>query len=345
MRIRLKDIAKDLNLSTVTVSKVLRGVPEISEKTRERVLKRMQELNYQPNMLARGLASGRSFTIGLVVPDLIHPFFAEFAKALSGALREHQYALLLASSDEDPRVEVQEIATLLNRGVDVLLLASCQPELQPLPEAAITPMILVDRNYSWPNAQFVGSDDVAAGILATEHLYATGKRRIAHLAGGVLSPAQQRLEGYGDVLHRVGLPYREEFVVPLDSIEDQGAEAGYRGMQQLLALQQRPDAVFCYNDQSALGAMEAAVQAGFSIPGDIAFVGCGNLRYSNYLRTPLTSIDHRVMELGAAAGKLALALMKRGGERAASVLLEPQLVVRASSVTTGVTASSLVISR
>ena len=120
MAVRLKDIAADLGVSTVTVSKVLRGGLDIGERTRARVLKRMAELNYQPNMQARGLASGRSFAVGLVVPDLVHPFFGEFAKSLAGALRASGLALVLASSEEDPEIERQEIRTLVNRGVDVL---------------------------------------------------------------------------------------------------------------------------------------------------------------------------------------------------------------------------------
>src|SRR5271156_217526 len=120
MAVRLKDIARDLGVSVVTVSKVLRGNADISDATRRRVLKRMKEMNYQPNMMARGLASGRTYTVGLVVPDLVHPFFAEFAKSLSGVLRTSNLALILASSEEDPEVDRQEIRTLLSRGVDVL---------------------------------------------------------------------------------------------------------------------------------------------------------------------------------------------------------------------------------
>src|ERR1700721_2326880 len=116
MAVRLKDIARDLGVSVVTVSKVLRGNADIGEATRRRVLKRMKELNYQPNMMARGLASGRTHAVGLVVPDLVHPFFAEFAKSLSGVLRTSDRALILASSEEDPEVEKQEIRTLLSRG-------------------------------------------------------------------------------------------------------------------------------------------------------------------------------------------------------------------------------------
>src|SRR5260370_21256161 len=114
MAVRLKDSARDLGVSVVAVSKVLRGNSDIGDETRRRVLKRMKELNYQPNMMARGLASGRTYTIGLVVPDLVHPFFAEFAKSLSGVLRASNLPLILASPEEDPTVVRQDIRPLLN---------------------------------------------------------------------------------------------------------------------------------------------------------------------------------------------------------------------------------------
>ena len=179
MPVRLKDIARDLGVSVVTVSKVLRGNADIGEETRRRVLKRMKDLNYQPNMMARGLASGRTYAIGLVVPDLVHPFFAEFAKSLGGVLRASNRALILASSEEDPEIEQQEIRTLLSRGVDVLLIASCQANLATFYEPGDdrTPYLLFDRHFP----HFVGSDDVKVGETATNHLVAIGRKRIAHI--------------------------------------------------------------------------------------------------------------------------------------------------------------------
>ena len=117
MAARLKDIANDLGLSVVTVSKVLRDHPDIGAETRKRVLKRMREVNYQPNLAARSLVSGKTWTLGLVVPDLLHPFFAEIAKAISATTRKQGYSLFISSSDEDPELEVQEIKQLLARRV------------------------------------------------------------------------------------------------------------------------------------------------------------------------------------------------------------------------------------
>src|SRR6202453_3112249 len=228
MAVRLKDIARDLGVSVVTVSKVLRGNSDISDATRRRVLKRMKELNYQPNMMARGLASGQTYTVGLVVPDLVHPFFAEFAKSLSGVLRTSKRALILASSEEDPDVERQEIRTLLSRGVDVLLIASCQPNLRNFYELGDvrTPYLLFDRNFPHLAAHFVGADDMLVGQMATQHLIDIGRRRIAHIGGKNPSPAFDRLRGYRSALASASLPVAENLVVVRERVEESGDKVG-----------------------------------------------------------------------------------------------------------------------
>jgi LacI family transcriptional regulator len=334
MAVRLKDIARDLGVSVVTVSKVLRGNKDVGPETRRRVLKRMKELNYQPNMLARGLASGKTYTVGLVVPDLVHPFFGEFAKSLSGVLRQSNRALILASSEEDPELERQEIRTLLRRGIDVLLIASCQPNLRNFYELGEerTPYLLFDRNFPHLAAHFVGSDDVMVGEMATRHLIETGKKRIAHIGSKNTSPAFDRLRGYKNVLAERRLHAEEKYVVLRERVEEAGDKAGFEAMQELLQQQERPDAVFCYNDLTALGAMNAALQAGLRIPEDIAFIGCGNLRYADYLRVPLSSIDHGTAELGRIAGEFALELAATPEQEPKSILVPPTLVARESTV-------------
>jgi LacI family transcriptional regulator len=334
MAVRLKDIARDLGVSVVTVSKVLRGNADIGAETRRRVLKRMKELNYQPNMMARGLASGRTYTVGLVVPDLVHPYFAEFAKSLSGVLRTSNRALILASSEEDPAVERQEIRTLLNRGVDVLLIASCQLSLRNFYELGDnrTPYLLFDRNFPHLAAHFVGSDDVLVGEMATRHLIDIGRRRIAHIGGKNTSPSFDRARGYRNALaeHRLSAP--EDYVVVCERFEETGDVAGFQAMQALLLRNPRPDAVFCYNDLTAVGAMEATLQAGLRVPEDIAFIGCGNFRYADYLRVPLSSIDQGTAELGRIAGEFALDLSAKPEQEPKSILAPPKLIVRESTL-------------
>ena len=334
MAVRLKDIARDLGVSVVTVSKVLRGNADIGEATRQRVLKRMKELNYQPNMMARGLASGRTYTIGLVVPDLVHPFFAEFAKSLGGVLRESNRALILASSEEEPKIEQQEIRTLLNRGVDVLLIASCQQNLRNFYELGDdrTPSLLFDRNFPHLAAHFVGSDDVLVGEMATNHLIEIGRKRIAHIGGKNSSPSLDRLRGYKNALLAAEHPVRQEWIVSLERVEESGDKVGFDAMQQMLALGKRPDAVFCYNDLTAIGAIEATVKAGLRVPEDIAFIGCGNLRYADYLRVPLSSIDHQTAELGRVAGQFAMELSATPEQPPKSIIVPSTLIARESTV-------------
>jgi LacI family transcriptional regulator len=335
MAARLKDIAKDLGLSVVTISKVLRNHPDISEKTRKRVLKRMKELNYQPNYAARALITGRTWTIGLVVPDLLHPFFASIAKAISSEIQNKGYSLILATSDEDPELEQREIRQLLIRRVDVLILASAQRQAKALRALLMqdAPCILIDRSLPDFPASFVGVDDRAAGVLATAHLIEQGCQRIAHIRGPEVSTALGRLEGYRQALAAHRRKSLAGHVVATGTSGDHRGEAGgYAAAQRLLATRKRPDGIFCFNDPVALGAMRAILDAGLRIPEDIAIVGCGNLSYSDFLRVPLTSIDQGSERIGKAAAGLALKLAQsRTRLQPKTQLIDPCLVVRASS--------------
>ncbi|TWB34552.1 LacI family DNA-binding transcriptional regulator [Nitrospirillum pindoramense] len=311
MAARMKDIAVDLGLSVVTVSKALRDHPDIGEATRRRVLERATELGYQPNLTARSLVTGQSWTIGLIVPDLLHPFFAGIAKAISGDIRPHGYGLLISSSDEDAEVERQQIRHLLARQVDVIVLASTQATADGLRDMAEqrTPHILLDRRFADADAHFVGNDDEAVGALATRHLIAQGCRRIAHLRGPAVSTAAGRLAGYRQALAEHGLPPAPGHVADLGPSGDhRGEEAGYAAARRLLAMSPRPDGLFCYNDPSALGAMRAVLEMGLSIPGDIAIIGCGNLSYADFLRIPLSSIDQGAKAIGQRVADLAVSL-------------------------------------
>jgi LacI family transcriptional regulator len=147
-----------------------------------------------------------------------------------------------------------------------------------------------------------------------------------------MSPSVERLRGYRDTLRRHQLDSPEDRIVTRERVEESGDEAGYQAMQELLKVRHRPDAVFCYNDLTAIGAMEAVRVAGLTVPGDIAFVGAGNLRYARYLRVPLTSVDQHPEVLGLRAGELALEVMAKPDLPSRSVLLSPRLVIRQSSV-------------
>ena len=334
MAVRMKDIAQDLGVSVVTVSKVLRNHADISAETRERVLKRMKELHYQPNLAARALVTGRSYILGLVVPDLIHPFFAQIAKKMSYVLRDHGYSLVTCSSNEEAEMEEQEIERMLARRVDALILASTQwsPASLFMLEQQRTPFILIDRKFVGLTANFVGVDDEAVGFIATEHLIDMGCRNIAHISGPEVSTAIGRLEGYKRALVKEGREAIAEYVIRRDHGDDASDVSGDEAMRRLLTLEPRPDGVFCYNDPTAMGAMRAILDAGLRIPEDVAVVGCGNVFYADFLRVPLTSVDQDSDAIGDHAVNLAMSLIgAKAPVRPKTILLQPKLVVRASS--------------
>ena len=333
---RLKDIANDLGLSVVTISKVLHDHPDIGAATRKRVLKRMKELNYEPNLAARALITGRTSTIGIIVPDLLHPFFASIANEISVEVRKNGYSLLISSSDEDPSQEKQQISQLLARRVDVLLIASAQltvDSFRRIEERKI-PYVLLDRQFAGFESNFVGVDDRAVGFLATSHLIEQGCLRIAHVRGPEISTATGRLAGYIETLAAAGRAPLSGHIVSIGPSGDhRGERGGYDATMKLLANKNRPDGIFCFNDPVALGAMRAILDRGLRIPEDVAVVGCGNLSYSDFLRVPLSSVDQGSKKIGKVAAHLALKLASnKAPKRPKSELILPHIVVRASSL-------------
>ena len=330
----MKDIANELGLSIVTISKVLRNHPDISPQTRARVLKHVEARDYQPNMLARSLVTGRSFLIGLVVPDLLHPFFAEVAKSLSHAIRHHGYSLLISSSEEDPKLEAQEVRQLLARKIDAIVVASTAPtgeHLEALRENR-QPVLLIDRHFSNSADTFVGVDDHESGRLATDHLIQVGCKRLAHITRRENSTGSRRLEGYRDALAEHGLRYQASYVIHRSEVDTDSFEQGAEAARLLLGRKLRPDGLFCYNDPLAMGAMQTILGAGLRIPEEIALIGCGNLHYDRSLRVPLSSIDQQTSKIGERAGEIVLEMIaSKRASPAQHVVLRPSLVVRAST--------------
>src|ERR1700690_2097538 len=334
MAVRMKDIAQDLGVSVITVSKALRNHTDISAATRARVLKRVAELNYQPNYAAQALVTGRTHTMGLVVPDLVHSFHSEVAKGLAGVLRKSGYSLVISSSEENPDTEKQAIDQLIARRVDVLLVASTQWTVEAFRrvEEARIPYILLDRFFTGLSANFVGVDDELVGKLATEHLVDIGCRTIAHIGGTRISPAFGRLTGYKQVLAKHGLQCRPEYIVTHDRLDESARTAGFSATKKLLALKPRPDGIFCFSDAIAIGSMKAILEAGLRIPEDIALVGCANVHYASFLRVPLTSVDQQSVLIGQRAARLALSMLDaKGPTKPKTILLEPTLVIREST--------------
>jgi LacI family transcriptional regulator, galactose operon repressor len=332
MTATMLDIAKAVNVSVVTVSKVLRNQGRISEATRKRVLRQAKLMNYQMNWAARSLVTRRTYTIGLLLPEFAHPFFGEIARAVAQTVRPHGYHVVISSFEEDPELESNEADSLLARQVDGLIIATAQPPrhlaMFKRVQARKTPYVLIDRPVGGLRTCFVGVDNRAIGQLATEHLIACGCRRIAHLRGPDLEIANDRLKGYRQALAKGGVTGPPNYIAA--GGHDDGS--GYEGMRGLLKRCPVPDGVFCFNDPVAIGAMKAIFAAGLNIPRDIAMVGAGNVHYSDMLTVPLTTIDQGTCRIGVIAAELLLARI--GAKRALppqKILLEPKLVERASA--------------
>lgn len=334
MPVKMKDIAADLGISLVTVSKALRNHPDISRKTRERVYARVKELNYRPNLAARSLVTGRSSLVGLIVTDLIHPFFADVAKGLSAVLREHGYFLVIASSEEDPALEEQEIEHMLAHRLDALVVATCQPNPESLRriQQGDTPLILLDRYFEGFDAHFVGSDDYNIGKLATEHLLAMGCKRPAHIQGPDNSAGRRRLKGFLDTLRKHHIEAHPEHIVKAGRVDVDGHQRGADALKSLLMLKRPPDGIFCFNDVIAFGVMAEAEVQGIDIPRNLAVIGCGNLHFDDLIRVPLSSIDQHSNEIGRRAAKLIVDLVAEDASKEIrKILLQASLAPRRST--------------
>ena len=332
MTIRMKDIADDLGVSLMTVSKALRNHIDIAEETRRRIRERAHELNYEPNLIARSLVSKRTFLIGLIVPDMMHSFFAEVAKGICTKLEPLGYQIVISNSGENAETEIRQIKLLRARSVDGLIIASAavraSRSLIEMLNSRNLRYVLIDRMIPGLKANYVGVKDDQIGEVATEHLIKQGCTRIAHLQGPMVSTGKGRLAGYRRALARHGLQMPPEYV--LSGAYEDGT--GYGAMGQLLQLTPRPDGVFCYNDPVAAGAIKAILEAGLTVPRDIAVVGAGDVHYSDMLRVPLSTINQSSLQIGeSAAGLLLECMQAKTPLPPKRILFPPRLVERESS--------------
>ncbi len=330
----MKDIAKALKVSVMTVSKVMRDQAGVAAKTRKRVLSKATELGYRPNLTARSLVTGQSSQVGIIVPTLLHPFWAEVLEAMSATLQQGGYAVMISSSLENPATEEAAIEQHLAHRLDGLIIASCSAspaKFQQLAEQKV-PFILIDRYFPGFKTNFVGVDDVAVGRIATEHLIEMGCKRVAHIRGLEFTTGIGRFEGYKRALKQHGMNFDPSLVSPYVTADGKDWQQSYNAMRGLLQ-GERPDGVFCYNDPIAFAAIEVALEAGLRIPKDIAFVGCDNLHFDTTLKAPLSSVDHHSSLIGVRAAKMLLSLLSSKTPRPLRhVALKPSLVVRQYSL-------------
>ena len=333
--VRMKDIARDLDLSVGAVSKALRNDPDIGQATKDRVLKRMKELNYRPNLMARALVTGKTSIVALVVPDLMSAFFSEIAIHMSTELRKQGYSMIVSWTAEDPEIQYGEIEHLLSLGIDAMIIATSGDDtacFRRLKERNV-PYVLLDRDVPEMKAPYIGGDDVLFGKMATRHLIDIGCKRVGHISGPPMSPGFGRLEGYKRALKAAGMRLNEGYIVTPSEPGPRTFHHGFESAQRLLAVKPRVDGIFCFNDPLAVGAMEAVLAAGLRMPEDVAIVGCGNLPLGATLRNPLSTIDQNTKELGEKAAHMILSMLQKKSKRVPErvTIVEPRLLVRASS--------------
>ncbi|WP_033337826.1 LacI family DNA-binding transcriptional regulator [Catenuloplanes japonicus] len=306
---RLRDVAARAGVSIRTVSNVVNGYAPVSDAMRARVEQALTELDYQPNLIARNLKQGRTGLLCLVVPELDVPYFAELARAVINAGREHGYAVMLDQTDADPERERQ----LLTRNsrlalFDGLILSPLTLSADDLRNRGNrTPVVLLGEHVFDGSFTHVAIDNVAAARDATAHLIGLGRRRIAAI-GDQPDPsgdtARLRTAGYRQALERAGLPYDPALVRPTARFH---RRLGAAATRELMALPEPPDAIFCYNDLLALGAIRALHDAGLRVPDDVAVIGIDGIEEGEFATPSLSTVvpDKRQIASLAVGGLVA----------------------------------------
>jgi LacI family transcriptional regulator len=326
----IADVARRAGVTTATVSNVLTGRVVVKPETRERVQKAIAELDFRPNLIARGLAQGKTKTLALVVPTISNPFFAEVVEEAERVADQHDYQVLLCLTHNSTERGERHLERMARRWVDgfiVLSMAADTADVLALAQRG-KPVVLgawnPDEAQSLP---MVDIDFHLAGKLATQHLLDYRHRRIAAILELVVQ--QTRLAGYKETLAAAGLSAEADYVQSGDS----SFESGYHAAERLLALPLPPTAIFAGNDWMALGAIEAVTSHGFLVPQDISIVGVDDIALAAHAHPPLTTISVPKREMARATTELLLRYLHSpdGIEESTKILLDPHLVVRKST--------------
>jgi LacI family transcriptional regulator len=308
--ITIEDIARQAGVSPSTVSRVLNGTKRVADDKRALVLAAVKQHQYRPNAMARGLVRGRSMMIGVLVQDIVSPFFAEMVLGIEQGLHRAAYRPMIATTHwavEYQEDEAHSLRLLLERRVDgVIVIGGRIPDDELHTVAAQVPMVILARRVEGLEARCICVDNHAGAYRATRYLIGLGHTRIAHIAGPADHPdATRRLAGYQLALVEAGLAVDQRLIV-----EGQFTEAsGLTGVEELLGRGERFSAVFAANDQTAYGAMLGLFNHGYRIPTDMSLVGFDDQHISAYTLPPLTTVRQPVVEMGQAAAVAVLRLL------------------------------------
>ncbi|MFB6290413.1 MAG: LacI family DNA-binding transcriptional regulator [Candidatus Bipolaricaulia bacterium] len=331
-RVTMQDIADRTGVSINTVSRALNDKPDINEETKKEILQVADELNYQPNRFAQGLRSSKTYTIGVIVADILNPFFSALLKGVEKAAREEGYSIIVQDTDEEYENEKSAIQTALAEQVDGLLITPVQTDNQTIIDLKQSelPFVLLGRHFDELDTPYVVTDDVQGESTAVEHLIEKGHERIALINGPThISSSKERLKGYKQTMKKHGISIPDSFILQ----NNVTMEEGYKTGRELLSSSHKPTAVLCYSDFVALGVLKAARELGLKIPEELAVVGYDDIFFSNNLEVPLTTVRIPKRELATQAFGTLMNLITEEDTGSSFIhqRLEPELVIRAST--------------
>lgn len=335
-RSTIHDIARELNVTASTVSRALSDHPRISEDTKRIVREAAERAGYRMNGVASALRSGRTHTLGVIVPTADRSFFAKVVRGIEEETSLASYNVMICQSNDSSRGEQQDITALLRAQVDGIVMSNAKEtidfqHLERLRDQGI-PLVLFDRVAYLSGISTVTVDDFRGAYRATQHLIEQGCRRIAHMTLPLqhLNIYNERFRGYREALAAHGLPQPEQYV----HRNDLTLEGGRSGAAWLWSLPEPPDAVFCASDLSALGTMQYLKEKGLKVPRDVALVGFANEPFTAYIEPALTTVDQHPVEMGRTVIKLFLEQLET--EKTAflpkNIILNADLIVRQSSL-------------
>jgi len=329
MNTTIKDVAKLAEVHPSTVSRVINDDSRISEKTKNKVLLIIKKLGYTPNAIARGLKIKRTYTLGMLIPDITNPFFAEIARGVEDTANKNNYNVILCNTDDKLKKERTYLEILKGKRVDGLILGTAHIKDKSILELEKKkfPYILVSRNIEKLNKNCIIIDDIEGGMMATEYLINLGYRRIAHITGPLKTrSALNRLKGYKLALKKYNIKYMDELVEEGDF----RIKGGYQAMKKFLKLLDLPRAIFAANDLLALGAMQAIQKKNLHIPEDFSVVGFNDIKLASFVYPTLTTIRQPMLEMGELAVKMLLRIIEEGEFNQRKILLKSKLIIRES---------------
>jgi LacI family transcriptional regulator len=332
-RVTLKDVARHAGVHPGTASRALnvetRGL--VNEETARRVLAAAEELGYRPNPIARGLKTSRSYTVGVLIPDLTNPLFPPIVRGIQDRLEEAAYTPLIANTENDPDRERADFEAMRARQVDGFIAATARRDhdLLTRPGELGLPVVLVNRRLEDAALPSAVGDDKAGILLAVRHLVDLGHRRIAHLAGPQdISTGYLRYEGFLEAIEAAGAEADPKLILIGDAVIE---SEGSRLCADLLDGGRECTAIVAANDLMALGCYDVLEERGIACPEEISVIGFNDMPFAAHFRPPLSTIRIPQYELGARAAELLLTTMQDSDAPPTQLQLEPELVVRGST--------------